>query len=171
MTNEKHNKKNLSDAKMCVCAKKKLHKGKILKYRQSDSSDLIKILELLETYELPSSDCKDHINNFVVAYDNRKIVGVGGFENCGSLGLLRSFAVRPSDKNQGIAEQIFNLVKAKALGSGINQFYLLTTTASQYFKRLGFTTCNRDDVPNAIKATKQFDGLCPSSAVVMVLDL
>lgn len=142
-----------------------------MKYKQAHSSDLTKIIELLETYDLPTSDCKDHISNFIIAENNNTIVGVGGFENRGNLGLLRSFAVRQSDKNQGIAEQIFSLVKAKAKDSGINQFYLLTTTASKYFKRLGFTICNRDDVPSSIKATKQFSDLCPSSAVVMVLDL
>ena len=141
-----------------------------MKYKQAYSSDLTKIIELLETYDLPTSDCKDHISNFIVAENKNTIVGVGGFEICGNLGLVRSFAVRQSDKNQGVAEQIFNLLKAKAKESGINQFYLLTTTASKYFKGLGFTNCNRDDVPNSIKATKQFNGLCPSSAVVMVFD-
>ena len=142
-----------------------------MKYKQAHLSDLTKILELLETYELPTSDFKDHISNFIVAENNNMIAGVGAFETCGNLGLLRSFAVRQSHKNQGIAEQIFNLVKTKAKDSGINRFYLLTTTASQYFKRLGFTSCNRDDVPSSIKATKQFNELCPSSAVVMVLNL
>lgn len=142
-----------------------------MRYRQAHSSDLVEVRELLESYELPAGDCKDHIDNFVVAENNNAIVGVGGFEHCGNLGLLRSFAVRHCDKGHGTAEQIFHLVKAKAIDSGVSQFYLLTTTASKYFARLGFSTCHRDDVPNPIKATKQFDELCPSTAAVMVLNL
>jgi len=142
-----------------------------LKYRQAKSSDLVKICELLEIYDLPASDCKEHVSNFIVAEYNNKIIGVGGYEDCGDLGLLRSFAVRDSDKGHGIAERIFGLVKAKATVSGINQFYLLTETANKYFERLGFSPCNRDDAPSSITATKQFSELCPSTAEVMVLNL
>ncbi len=148
-----------------------LKRNNALKYRQADSSDLVEVRFLLESYELPASDCKEHIGNFVVAENNNAIIGVGGFENCGNIGLLRSFAVRHSDKGHGTAEKIFSMVKAKAINSSISQFYLLTTTASKYFARFGFSICYRDDVPKSIKATKQFDELCPSTAVVMVLNL
>lgn len=140
-------------------------------YRDANLSDVKDIGILLESYELPASDFQNHIDNFVVAERNGAIVGVGGFEMCENFGLLRSFAVVPGEKGRGIADQIFNLVKAKAIDSGINQFYLLTTTAEKYFNRFGFTICSRDNVPSSIKATKQFSELCPCSAVVMVLNL
>ncbi len=145
--------------------------NKTLEYRQALIADLIEIQRLLESYDLPANDCTEHLSNFIVAESNHAIVGVGGFENCDSLGLLRSFAVNSSHKGQGIAEEIFYLVKAKAINSDIKQFYLLTTTASKYFERFGFTICSRNDIPNPIKATKQFNELCPSTAVTMVLNL
>ncbi len=126
---------------------------------------------LLDSYDLPASDFQDHIENFVVAERNGTIIGVGGFESCENLGLLRSFAVSDSEIGRGIAGQIFSLVKAKAMDFGISRFYLLTTTAVNYFERFGFAVCGRDDVPDPIKETKQFSELCPCSAVVMVLDL
>lgn len=142
-----------------------------MKYRQAHASDLDEIQELLESYDLPATDCHENISNFFVAESGNTIICVGGFESCGSLALLRSFAVKQTHKSQGIAEEIFNLVKTKAINSGIKQFYLLTTTANKYFERLGFSACNRDEAPKSIKATKQFNELCPAAATVMVLDL
>ncbi len=142
-----------------------------MKYRQAHLSDVTDIQSLLDGYGLPASDIQNHISNFVVTEMDNTIIGVGGFESCESLGLLRSFAVSPGEKGNGIAGHIFGLVKTKAIDSGICRFYLLTTTASKYFERFGFSVCNRDDVPNSIKATKQFSELCPCTAVVMVLDL
>lgn len=140
-------------------------------YRGACLSDTKKIKELLESYDLPSIDVEDHIVNFVVAESNGKIFGVGGFEQCGDFGLLRSFAVSPDQKGRGISDHIFKLVKAKAVECNIGQFYLLTTTADKYFDRLGFVVCDRNAVPDQIKATKQFSELCPCSAVVMVSNL
>lgn len=142
-----------------------------MKYRQASLADLREIEKLLEVSNLPPSDCAPHIDNFIVAELDGTIIGAGGFERCGELALLRSFAVRADHKNNRIAEKIFQLVKDRATDSGIQQFYLLTTTASHYFKRLGFSVCSRRDLPVQIKQTKQFEELCPSGATAMVLDL
>jgi len=142
-----------------------------VKYRQASLADLKEIEKLLEGSNLPASDCAPHIDNFIVAERDSTIIGVGGFERCGELALLRSFVVLADHKSNGIAEKIFQLVKDRATDSGIQQFYLLTTTASHYFMRFGFSACSRHDVPAGIKQTKQFKELCPSTATVMVLDL
>jgi amino-acid N-acetyltransferase len=140
-------------------------------YRDACLYDLKEIKGLLESYDLPSIDVEEHVANFVVAESNGKIIGVGGFERCEDFGLLRSFAVTSGQKGRGIADHLFSLVKAKAVECGIGQFYLLTTTADKYFDRHGFVVCNRDTVPDQIKATRQFSELCPCSAVVMVSNL
>ncbi len=142
-----------------------------LKYRQATISDLDEIQTLLNSYELPASDCAEHLANFWVADSDNEIVAVGAFENWGDFGLLRSFAVRPTHSGLGIAEEIFGRVKRSALAADIKKFYLLTTTADKYFEKLGFVACNRTEVPDSIQATKQFSDLCPASATVMVLDL
>jgi N-acetylglutamate synthase-like GNAT family acetyltransferase len=142
-----------------------------VKYRQALPDDLESIQKLLELYELPTSDCKEHIGNFIVAFNEQGVVGVGGYENCGNIGLLRSIAVAQTDLGKGIANRIFSLLREKAIESGIETFYLLTSTASMYFEKLGFTVCNRENVPKSIRLTKQFNELCPSSATVMVLNL
>jgi amino-acid N-acetyltransferase len=53
----------------------------------------------------------------------------------------------------------------------LQEVYLITTTADHYFDRYGFAPVNREHVPEAIQQTRQFSGLCPSSAVVMKRNL
>ena len=45
--------------------------------------DLTEITELLNFSHLPSSDCIEHINSFLVFEDKKKIIAVGGLEVCG----------------------------------------------------------------------------------------
>ena len=143
----------------------------IVKYRKALPTDLESIKKLLELYELPASDSKVHIGNFIVAFNEQGVVGVGGYESCGNIGLLRSVAVAQTELGKGIANKIFSLLRENAIETGIETLYLLTSTASMYFEKLGFVVCNRDNVPTPIRLTKQFRELCPSSATVMVLNL
>jgi len=57
---------------------------------------------------------------------------------------------------------------ADAEGRGVKALYLLTTTAEYYFPSFGFTAVPRDSVPDEVKETREYGGLCPSSATVMV---
>jgi len=126
---------------------------------------------LLKRYDLPASDCIFHLENFVVAIHDGKLVGVGGFESCSGYGLLRSFAVSPKFKGQGIAEHIFETVYSNALRQEKTSLYLLTTTAASYFEKFGFSKCDRSSCPESIKRTKQFSEFCPESAITMELTL
>ncbi|MEQ8534295.1 MAG: tyrosine protein phosphatase, partial [Imperialibacter sp.] len=60
-----------------------------------------------------------------------------------------------------------------AARNGITELYLLTTTASKFFERIGYKVADRNTAPDAIKNTSEFSDLCPSSAVFMhkALDL
>ena len=139
--------------------------------RQAEQSDLQSIQSLLAHYDLPTADCAAHLRTFLVIEDEQKVIAVGGYEVSGDNGLIRSFAVHPDFKGQGLAELIFHALKEQAQKSNLAKFYLLTTTASSYFERLGFIRCERDQVPAEIKATDQFSSLCPASATTMVLPL
>ena len=142
-----------------------------LRYRAARPDDYDAIVTLLDQYDLPASDCGEHLDNFIVVEHDDSIVAVGGYEEAGDFGLIRSFAVDERFTGQRIAETIFTRLTSKATQSGKTHFYLLTTTASQYFTRLGFMVCDRDTVPDVIRATKQFNDLCPASATVMMRPL
>ncbi len=49
--------------------------------------------------------------------------------------------------------------------------YLHTTTAESFFPQLGFARIERQDVPLAVQASREFNGICPASAAVMRREL
>jgi amino-acid N-acetyltransferase len=54
-----------------------------------------------------------------------------------------------------------------ARSKGVTDLYLLTTTAEGFFERLGYRRVVRENAPEAIRQTKEFSGLCSSSAAFM----
>ena len=138
-----------------------------MQFRTATANDLTQITSLLKQNNLPFEDCAEHLKNFIVLENEQKIIGTGGLEIYGNIGLLRSIAVLPEFQNQGLGENIYLKIKTFARSCNINQLFLLTETADHYFAKHGFKTVNRESVPNKIRKTEQFSGLCPTSAIVM----
>ncbi len=138
-----------------------------MNHRQAPGEDLQEIKELLDINKLPSGDFEEHVENFIVIEEKRKIIGVGGLEIYGVIGLVRSIVVESAYRGRGISKNIYKLIEKKAHGFGVNTLYLLTESATDYFNKLGFVIQEREKVPKLIKDTKQYKELCPSSAVVM----
>lgn len=57
--------------------------------------------------------------------------------------------------------------ETKAAEQGVESLYLLTTTAAQFFARLGYEAVPRSEAPAVIAATAQFSELCPASSTFM----
>ncbi|MBL1275701.1 MAG: GNAT family N-acetyltransferase [Ectothiorhodospiraceae bacterium] len=136
-------------------------------YRAAKITDLQEIKKLLKTSNLPSGDCVEHLDNFIVVENSGEIIGVGGFEIYGGDGLLRSIVVAPNNRGKGIGGEIYKLIEQKASSLRVGNLFLLTESAEKYFLNLEFSVISRVDVPASIKGTKQFKELCPSSATVM----
>ena len=81
---------------------------------------------------------------------------------------LRSAVVSPGHRGSGIGRRLVEWLLERAAEEGIEEMYLLTTTAEQYFPRFGFTRTTRTAVPDAVKASAEFQGACPDTAVVML---
>ncbi len=138
-----------------------------MNYREATATDLIAIKTLLDSSKLPSDDCDEHIGHFFVAEDRGRIIGAGGLEICGADGLVRSIVITPEHRGNGIAKKIYQQIEDRAYGLGVSTLYLLTESAAEYFKKLGFVVKKRSETPKSIMQTKQFRELCPSSATVM----
>ncbi|MCF6255530.1 MAG: arsenic resistance N-acetyltransferase ArsN2 [Gammaproteobacteria bacterium] len=138
-----------------------------MNYREATAADLTAIKTLLNSSKLPSDDCDEHIGNFIVAEDRGKIIGTGGLEICGADGLLRSIVITPEHRGNGIAKKIYQQIEDRAYSLDVSTLYLLTESATEYFKKLGFVIKKRSETPKSIMQTKQFRELCPSSATVM----
>ena len=111
------------------------------------------------------------MNNFIFVEEINKVVGVGSLEVYDTVGLLRSIAVLPNSRNNGVGKIINELVEKKAFDLGVKVLYLLTESTDEYFSSFGFSVKDRNEVPLSIMKTKQFKDLCPSTAKVMYREL
>ena len=138
-----------------------------MKIRNATSRDLSAVEDLLAANELPLDGVRDNFDSFVVAVDGDTIVGAVGLEKFDSAALLRSAVVHAEARGSGVGQRLVEQILERAEQSGIDEVYLLTTTAEDYFPRFGFTRTTRASVPEAVKASAEFRGACPDTAVVM----
>jgi amino-acid N-acetyltransferase len=94
--------------------------------------------------------------------------GFGGIEMYGADALMRSVVTLPPLRGRGVGQGIVRALEAEAIVMKCGAVWLLTTTAREFFGKLGYAAVDRADVPGAIRATAQFSSLCPDSATVMV---
>ena len=139
----------------------------MIRIRNATSADLPAVEKLLSASDLPLDGVKDNFSNFVVAEDDGEIAGAIGLEEFGAVALLRSAVVSPGHRGSGVGRRLVEHLLEGAEAAGIEELYLLTTTADQYFPRFGFTRTTRSAVPDAVKASAEFQGACPDTAVVM----
>jgi amino-acid N-acetyltransferase len=125
------------------------------------------IAALLRDADLPHEDFADHLANFLAARREDGVVGAVGFERHGQDALLRSLVVAPAHRGTGLGGELVDRLAAEARRRGVKQFYLLTTTAEAFFARRGFRKIAHQAVPAAIVGTKEFNSLCPNSAICM----
>ena len=135
--------------------------------RSARSDDLPAIERLLLDNRLPLDGVREALADFVVARAGNALIGVAGLEVCGDNALLRSVAVAAEWRSHGVGRALVTRIISEAEARGIRALYLLTTTAEHYFPSFDFTTVSRDAVPEDIRATAEFQGACPASAVVM----
>jgi N-acetylglutamate synthase-like GNAT family acetyltransferase len=95
-------------------------------------------------------------------------VGFGGLEIFGSDALLRSLVTLPPLRQVGMGAAMVAVLETEARALKCRAIYLLTASDPRFFSRLGYAACARGDVPEAVRASRQFAALCPPSAVAMV---
>lgn len=138
-----------------------------MRIRKATNRDLDAIESLLAENDLPLDGVKENFSGFVVADDAGEIAGAIGLERFGSVALLRSAVVSPEHRGSGVGRKLVEQVLERAEKDGIEELFLLTTTAEKYFPRFGFARTTRSAVPSAVKASAEFQGACPDTAVVM----
>lgn len=138
-----------------------------MKFRQATDRDLDAVQSLLSASHLPLDGVKENLSGFVVAEDRGKIAGAIGLEKFGSVALLRSAVVSSEHRGSGVGRKLVEQILERAAKDGIEELFLLTTTAEKYFPRFGFASTTRSDVPPSVKASAEFQGACPDTAVVM----
>ena len=85
----------------------------------------------------------------------------------GQAGLLRSVAVGVEHRGEGWGERLTKAALELARERGVRDIYLLTTTASHFFPRFGFTAIPRAELDPALEQSEELRGACPASALAM----
>ena len=135
------------------------------------SARLPQLEALLEANDLPTDDCAEQAENFYGIVEQDRLIAAGGLQPAGEYYLLRSLVVDEAWRGRGLARALTEFLLARAEKAGSPAVYLLTETAADYFARLGFESVKREQVPAAIRQTRQFASLCPQDARCMVIGL
>lgn len=140
--------------------------------RTAHPADRPAVVELLHAEGLSSEGVDPSLAGFVVVEEEPgRVVGVAGLERYDRFGLLRSVAVSKEARGRGLGARLTEAVLEEAESIGLAGVYALTTTAADYFPRLGFEVVARADVPAPVRGSAEFSTLCPASAVALRREL
>lgn len=138
-----------------------------LRVERATESDLPAIRSLLADVGLPVEDLGTANVSFWVARDGQGISGVIGVETFGVAGLLRSLVVAPGSQARGIGSVLVRELESAMRSSGVKSLVLLTQTAESFFGKRGYGVMSREEVPDRVRQSGEFQTLCPASAVCM----
>jgi amino-acid N-acetyltransferase len=131
-----------------------------------------RVRELLRAADLPVDGLEDHFNEgYAIAEAEGAVVGAEGIEVYGQDGLLRSAVIAPPWRGRGVGDALTRNRIDWARARRLRSLYLLTTTASQYFPRFGFSPVDRANAPDGVRGSREFAAVCPDSATFMYLPL
>jgi amino-acid N-acetyltransferase len=137
-----------------------------LTIRPASATDLGAAIKLLEKAGLPVADLTAGTLAFAAERDNA-VQGVIGAEVLGACALLRSLVVSANARGAGIGAALVTALEVSCIADRVGELWLLTIDADPFFAKLGYRARKRSEVPDAIRATREFSGLCPDSAVLM----
>ena len=126
---------------------------------------------MLEECQLPREGVAEHLEGFLVARNDRTLLGVVGLERYEDIGLLRSLAVSPRARGRGVGSSLVEALIAGARERKIATLYLLTDTAEDFFPRFGFERIPRASLDARLAASAELQGACPETAVAMRLEV
>jgi amino-acid N-acetyltransferase len=135
--------------------------------RMAAPGDFAGVVRLLEVADLPTAGLDRSLPDFLVAEESGRVVGVVGLEVYGDCALLRSAVVDPGKRGSGLGVDLVQSLLRRAETRGVREVYLLTTTAEHFFPRFGFARIPRDVVAAPVRASEEFRGACPDSAIAM----
>ena len=129
------------------------------------------IRALLTQSALPVEGLESAALRLWVARDGDRVLGAVGLERYGAAGLLRSLVVAATDQRRGLGQELVAAVERESRAAGVQLLVLLTQTAEQFFRRLGYDVVDRAYVPDEVRQSAEFRSLCPASAACMTKSL
>lgn len=125
------------------------------------------IESLLTKNGLPTDGLELAISAAVVARDGDRLVGCAAVEPYAPVGLLRSVCVSSELRGTGLGHRLVDAAELLAAARGIDELFLLTETAIDWFPRLGYLPDERSSAPAKVRNSPEFTGACPESAALL----
>jgi amino-acid N-acetyltransferase len=138
-----------------------------MRIQRSSPADVPAVEALLTAAGLPLEGVAEALAVGVVARDADAVVGAAAVEPYGRAGLLRSVVVAESRRGTGLGHQLVAAAEAVARDEGIEQLYLLTETAADWFPRLGYEVVDREEAREAVGQSIEFTMVCATTGVPM----
>ena len=138
-----------------------------MRIEAASQRDVPDIQRLLQSVALPVEGAGDRLATTLIVREDSRLIGTAALELYAEGALLRSVAVEPGRQGSGLGQALTEAALRLAREHGAAAVFLLTTTAQRFFPRFGFEPITRDDVPESVKASDEFRGVCCASAVVM----
>ena len=144
----------------------------MLTISKARDEDFTAAQRLVEDCHLPLDGLRECWRDAYVARIDGKIVGFAALENFGERGLLRSVAVSSKARRGGFGRKLVDAILADARQSGMQEIYLLTQTAADFFARFyQFESIFRNEMPGDVQRSVESVSACPVSAQSMRLAL
>ena len=134
--------------------------------RPTKAADFEAARQLLENAGLPTADLQAATLR-LAADCNGKLRGLIGLEDYGKCGLLRSLVIADEARGTGIGSLLMAALESECRAAGIDELWLLTIDADGFFAARDYAVRQRADAPAEIRASREFSGLCPDSAILM----
>ena len=137
--------------------------------RNAGKTDYKQIKNLLQSVDLPLEGVYENLSNFLILFQDSKLIGTVGLEIYGEKALLRSLAVTEGQQGNGYGQKLCYSIIDKAKELNTSELYLLTENAEGFFASQGFKTISREKVDKSVKSSVEFQSVCPESATCMFL--
>jgi len=125
--------------------------------RPARTEDVRSLKSLLRGYGLPRSDLGRYLDHFLVAEgEGGGLAGSAGLEVYGRAAVLRSVAVAPSLRGNGLGSRLTEAALDLARRLGVQRVYLFTVDAASFFERFGFRAMHLDEVDPAIAPSREY---------------
>ena len=131
----------------------------MFEYRSAKFADVEEIYSLIAGYASqglmlpkPHNVLYEALREFIVAVEveTKKIVGTGALHlTWNELAEVRSMAVHPDYKRQGIGAEIVKQLLVQGREVGVKNFFTLTYSP-EFFESLGFKVTTRESLPHKI---------------------
>ena len=132
----------------------------------ASQNSFLKAIDLLKKNNLPTEDVTSGTQIFVMENGN-EVIGTIAVEYDFNDALLRSLSVSKEKRNIGLGIALVNFIEDYVKKQGVQNMFLLTTTAANFFLKRGYKIIERSNVSNFIKQTSEYAAVCPASASVM----